>query len=198
MIVLFLALTALPAPSPPPPDSAAWRVVKVKDAITLEQADSGDPRAPWGMGEGEIAAPIDRVIAHLLDFEGAKKVVPRLGEVRVLERRSNMAVVYQRFDLPWPISDRDWVLDEWWERDGDRFRMQWNDDDGRAPAARHVVRVSPMRGYWELTATPRGTTLLRYVFLANLGGNLPMSVIEQTVWKEPYQTIAGIRKVLTK
>jgi hypothetical protein len=195
--LLVLGL-ALPAPSPPPADSAAWRVVKSKDGVTLKEADSGDPRAPWGLGEGEIAAPIERVIAHLTDFPGMTAVVPRLETVQVLEQRENSALVYYRFDLPWPISDRDWALSHVWQRDGGRWRMQWVDENARAPNAKRVVRVSPMRGYWELSVTERGTTWARYVFLAQLGGSLPRSVIEQTVWKQPYQTLIGIRKALKK
>ncbi len=196
LVALGFALPALPAPSPPPADSPAWRQLKVKDEITLKEADSGDPRAPWGMAEGEIAAPIDQVIAHLTDFPGLKQLMPRLETVQVLELEAERALVYFRFDLPWPISDRDWALLHLWARDGQNFRMQWTDDNGRAPDAKRVVRVSPMRGYWELAATARGTTFARYVFLAELGGSLPRSVIEQTVWKQPYQTIIGIRKAL--
>jgi hypothetical protein len=50
-----------------------------------------------------------------------------------------------------------------------------------------------MRGCWELWPTGHGTTAGRYVFLSELGGHLPRSVIEQTAWKQALQTFRGVR-----
>lgn len=190
------AALTLPAPVPPPADAAAWRTLKTIDGVTLACADSGR-KAPWGMGTGEIAAPLDRVIAHLTDFAALPRYVPRLAELRVLERHADEAIVYFRFDLPWPISDRDWTLRYRWRREGDRFVMIWSDANDRGPPPTHAVRVAPMRGRWELQATPRGTTFGRYVFLAELGGSLPRSVVAQTAWKQPLQTFRGVRAATT-
>ena len=108
------------------------------------------------MGEAEIAAPLDRVIAHLIDFASLGKWMPRVADLRVIERRDDEALVYFRFDLPWPISDRDWTLRYRWRRDGDRFVMTWCDANDRGPAVGRAVRVAPVRGYWELSATASG------------------------------------------
>lgn len=189
-------LASLALPIPPPVDAASWQTVKTVDGVTLKRAPS-DRAAPWGLGEGEIAAPIDRVIAHLTDFAALGKWMPRVADLRVLERGADEAVVYFRFDLPWPISDRDWTLRYRWRRDGDRFVMTWCDAADRGPPPGSAVRVTPMRGYWELTAIAAGKTLARYVFLAELGGSLPRSVAEQTAWKQPLGSIRGVRSATT-
>ena len=189
-------VVALAAPRPPAPQDPAWQTVKTVDGVTLKRAAS-DRAAPWGLGEGEIAAPIDRVIAHLTDFASLPRYVPRLAELRVLSRGAGEAIVYFRFDLPWPISDRDWTLRYRWHRDGDRFVMTWCDASDRGPPPGKAVRVTPVRGYWELTAKSSGATLARYVFLAELGGSLPRSVAEQTAWKQPLGSIRGVRLATT-
>jgi hypothetical protein len=188
----LLLLAELPPPQPPASDAAGWHTLKSIDGVTIKRAPSAGA-APWGMAEGEIAAPLDRVIAHLTDFAALLRHVPRLAELRVIERRDDEAIVYFRFDLPWPISDRDWTLRYRWRRDGDRFVMTWCDANDRGPPPAGAVRVTPMRGYWLLAATPSGTTFGRYVFLAELGGHLPRSVVEQTAWKQPLQTFRGVR-----
>lgn len=193
----LLGLVAeLPSPRPPLAADAAWKTLKTVDGVTLRRAAS-DRAAPWGMGEGEIAAPIERVIAHLIDFPSLSRYIPRVAELRVIERRDDEAVVYFRFALPWPISDRDWTLRYRWRRDGDRFLMSWSDAHERGPPVGKAVRVTPMRGYWELAATATRTTLARYVFLAELGGSLPRSVAEQTAWKQPLGSIRGVRLATT-
>lgn len=186
----------LPPPVPPPASASVWKTLKTVDGVTLARADSGR-KAPWGRGEGEIAAPLDRVVAHLTDFASLPRYVPRLAELRVLSRGAGEAIVYFRFDLPWPISDRDWTVRYRWQRQGDRFVMVWSDANDRGPPPTHAVRVAPMRGRWELEATRRGTTHARYVFLAELGGSLPRSVTEQTAWKQPLQTFRGVRLATT-
>jgi hypothetical protein len=80
---------------------------------------------------------------------------------------------------------------------GGHFRMQWRDANELGPPPRRAVRVSPVRGAWELSPTARGTTWARYLFLAELGGHLPRAVFEETVWKQPLETLQGIRKALS-
>jgi len=189
-------LAQLALPVPPRADAAVWQTVKTVDGVTLKRAPS-DRAAPWGLGEGEIAAPIDRVIAHLTDFAALGKWMPRVADLRVIERGADEAIVYFRFDLPWPISDRDWTVRYRWRRDGDRFVMTWCDAHDRGPPPGRAVRVTPLRGYWELIATSPTATLARYVFLAELGGSLPRSVAEQTAWKQPLGSIRGVRLATT-
>jgi hypothetical protein len=149
------------------------------------------------MGEGDIAAPLARVIAHLTDFPSLRKWMPRVADLRVIERGADEAVVYFRFDLPWPISDRDWTLRYRWHRDGNHFVMTWVDANDRGPAPDGAVRVSPVRGYWDLVANASGTTHARYVFLSELAGSLPRSVSVETAWKQPLGSIRGVRSATT-
>src|SRR6476659_928631 len=92
-------LAQLAQPLPPALDAIKWQTVKTVDGVTLKRAPS-DQAAPWGLGEGEIAAPIERVIAHLTDFKDLGKWMPRVADLRVIERGADEAVVYFRFDLP--------------------------------------------------------------------------------------------------
>jgi hypothetical protein len=193
LVVWMLALVELPPPAPPPPDDPSWQIVKTVDGVRLRRAPS-ERVAPWGMADGEIGAPIERVIAHLIDFPALPRHVPRLAEVRVLSRGDDEAVVYFRFDLPWPLSDRDWAVRYRWWRDGERFVMTWTDaPDGAPPPTSAAVRVAPMRGRWELWPLAADRTAGRYVFLAEVGGRVPRSIVEQTAWKQPLQTFRGVR-----
>ena len=200
-MVALVALVALDlvaelaSPRPPRSDDAAWQTIKTVDGVTLDRLGS-DGVGPWGRGEGDIPAPLDRVVAHLTDFGSLQRWMPRVAELRVIDRQPNEATVYFRFDLPWPISDRDWTLRYRWRREGDRFVMTWSDANDRGPPPTRAVRVSPMRGYWELTSTAAGTTRARYVFLAILGGALPRRVVDETAWKQPLGSIRGVRSAM--
>ena len=195
-IVALDLVAQLAAPQPPAAADSGWQTLKTVDGITLERAPS-DRAAPWGRGDAEIAAPLDRVVAHLTDFASVGKWMPRIADVRVIERRDDEAIVYFKLDLPWPLSDRDWTLRYRWRREGDRFLMTWSDANDRGPEPGRAVRVATVRGYWELTAASSGTTRARYVFLAELGGSLPRSVAAETAWKQPLETLRGVRLATT-
>jgi hypothetical protein len=191
--VAVIALVGqMPAPTPPTADAPAWSVVKTVDGVTLKRAPS-ECAVPWGLGEGEIAAPIERVIAHLTDFSGLGRWMPRVRELRVIERGADSAIVYFRFGLPWPISDREWTLRYRWWRDGDHFVMSWQDAHDRGPPPSRAVRVTPMRGYWEVWANGATSSRARYVFLSELGGALPRVVAQETAWKQPLASFRGVR-----
>jgi polyketide cyclase/dehydrase/lipid transport protein len=196
LALVLLALVELALhPAPPPAHDPSWQTIKVVDGVTLRRAPS-DRAAPWGLGEGEIVAPLAQVVAHLTDFATLPRWAPRIAEVRVLERGANEALVYFRLDLPWPLSDRDWTVRYHWGRTGEpgeRWVMTWSDANDRGPPPGKAVRVTAVRGSWELW--PRGCdrTFGRYLFLAELGGRLPRSAVEQTAWKQPLQTFRGVR-----
>jgi hypothetical protein len=190
--VLSTLLAELTAPLPPSPDDGAWVTLKTVAGVRLASAPS-EMGVPWGLGEGDIAAPLARVVAHLTDFPSLPRWMPRVAELRVIARAADEATVYFRFDLPWPLSDRDWTVHYRWHAEPQRFLMIWTDANDRGPPPTRAVRVSPMRGYWDLTATATGLTHARYVFLAELGGALPRSVATTTAWKQPLETFRGVR-----
>jgi hypothetical protein len=192
VFIVKALLAELSAPLPPPPDDRAWVTTKMVEGVRLASAPS-PLGVPWGLGEGEIAAPLARVVAHLTNFPSLPRWMPRVAELRVIARAEAEATVYFRFDLPWPLSDRDWTAHYRWQVEPEHFFMIWCDANDRGPPPTRAVRVAPLRGYWELAATAAGTTHARYVFLAELGGALPRSVAVTTAWKQPLETFRGVR-----
>lgn len=199
-IVPFLLAALLGAPAiaradaPAPP---SWKQVKVVDGIVVRTAPSG-VKPPWGSAMGTIDAPPARVLAHLLDFADAPKHVPRLAEARVLRRGDDEAVVYFFLDLPWPISNRDYTARFRWQTrpDGDVVLLV-EDDNREGPPERGAIRVTLLRGLWRLHPVDGGRrTEARYDFLGDFGGMMTRSMIEQTDWKNPLETIQGVRKAL--
>lgn len=194
---LFGVLDMLPLPEPPAAEAPRWRIVKTEQGITCRIALVDGARVPWGEAVAEIARPLEEVASHLLDFEGARKFIPRAAEIRTLERGPDQALVYYRIHLLWPISDRDWTIRYRFSMSEQKgFEMIWSELNDLGPRVQDTVRVTLVRGLWQLTATAHKTTHARYVVLSDLGGRLPMPVIEQTAWRQPLETIKGIRRAL--
>jgi len=71
---------------------------------------------------GDIAAPLLAVRAVLLDLEGFPRWYPATKEFRVLDRpAADSALVYGVQALPWPVGDRDYVVEYRWYEESDAF-----------------------------------------------------------------------------
>ena len=147
-----------------------WRVVRRIGDVRIETrgADRGELRV---RATRYVAAPPTRVRAVLLALEAFGDWTDGLATWRVLERDARTARVYGRHDLPWPLADRDYVVDYHWS-DGDAGDFVLDAqaiDDARFPPVEGVVRVQRMETRWELRAAGDGTRV-RYRFRAALGG----------------------------
>ena len=194
---LLSVLEMMPLPEPPAREAPRWRTVITDEGITCRIAPADGMRVSWGEAMGEVPSPLAQVVSHLLDFEGARKYIPRATDVRVLEHSTGQALVYYRIDLPWPISDRDWVVRYRYAANGDSgFEMSWSERNDLGPRSDETIRVQLARGVWQLIATGKKTTQVRYLMLSDLGGRLPISIVSQTAWRQPLETLRGVRKAL--
>ncbi len=128
-------------------------------AVFLVAAASAAAEDPPGTGPqvkvaGLIEAPLDEVRGVLLDLERFGRWFPRTSEWRVLERDATGARVYGRQTLPWPLRDRDYVVDyRWWDGPDGGFRLEATGLSDAAPAApERVVRIDSLRSLWTLSA----------------------------------------------
>jgi hypothetical protein len=194
-VIALLVLLPAAALAPLPPGDG-WRVVKQVDGFTARIAPSGT-RVPWGAAEGLIEATPDEVMAHLTAFETLPRYVPKLERVQVMSRREGEAVVYFYFDLPWPVKNRDYTVHYRWQRDGDgHVRMFVEAANELGPPPGDAIRVGLLRAMWELSPAPGGRTFARYVVLADFAGSLTRSMLEQAAWRQPLETLRGVRKAL--
>lgn len=148
--------------------------------------------------EGRFAAPPERVQQVLLDYERHAGRVERVSVSRVLARRDERMLVYQRLNLPL-ISDRDFnLLVRWGEDEGRRWIHYRTASQGR-PARPGVVRVCHHRGSWQLEALPGGRgSRARYQSSIDMAGMLPRWMARSGVGDEVPGLFTAIRKMLAE
>jgi hypothetical protein len=121
-----------------------------------------------------LDAEIDFVRLTLLDLEAFKRWFPALGDWRVLSRSESTALVYGSQALPWPISDRDYVVRyRWWTGGDGDFHLEARALADASPGPQPGrVRIERMRTEWRLTAED-GRTRVLYVYEGSPGIPLP-------------------------
>jgi hypothetical protein len=144
---------------------------------TLAQATEASSERP-GLAvtvEGEIDAHFMAVRAVLLDVEGLGAWFPGVDEWRVLERRADSMLVYGSQDLPWPVTDRDYVVRYRWEAPSrGLFALEARSERAEAmPRREGRVRVERMLTRWELAPAEGQRSRVRYVYEGGTGLPLP-------------------------
>jgi hypothetical protein len=193
-ILILVLVLAAPTPAVGFVMPTAWHEVDVVQGVRVWAADA--PGEFWGLARGRVAAPPSAIFRRVSDFEALPRVYPWLGTVRVLERGPASSLVYFRYDLPWPLSDRDYVALHHWRTESSGTIVF------AAEGERHVAAASgdtvPVEGLLvQMTFVPiEGgiATEVDYLFRADLGGVLPRSVRAATAWKIPMQAILSMRR----
>jgi hypothetical protein len=175
---------------------SAHKIVRVRKKVPSESSEKGHREEVVGFRL--IEAPRDRVWLAALDpdFEGSKL----LTEVRLEQSDRGSSLWFQHIALPWPVSDRYWVirihkqLDLASETKGFVWQHSWDLAEDGAEIARRTVAeghaedlsvksldnavYTPVnQGGWILFSLEVGRTLLAYRVSADVGGSIPESWI---------------------
>ena len=143
LAVLSAALPAL---------AADWELERQRDGVTVRSRPVTGSDYREYRTEFHLDAPADTVWAMITDFENLP--LPRIDEMRVLERAGDRVLLYQREDCS-PFRARDYAVRLHLETAGEERRVGGELDAAAAPApVEDVIRVDAHRRTW--TVVPDG------------------------------------------
>ena len=168
------------------PDDAFAKLAQGQVARVREDL----PGADRVLGALWTDAPRDALWISILDDQHFDMVsglfeeeLPGTGALRKL--------LYQRLDLPWPLQDRQWVIDIrsntalWARSAGAVWERSWTlaDPSLEAHASPDAVWSTTNEGGW-LLVDAAGGTLAVYHVRAEIGGNVPDEASTQWAWSK--------------
>jgi hypothetical protein len=173
-----------------------WKLALERDGIRVEQKAVEGRGLPMFRATARIPAPFDAVLGVILDVESQPEWMPRCEEIRVLERgEPHRAVFYVRMGMPWPVSDRDAVLEsETLRPEAGRsltsFRLTEREE---APPLSGIVRMPALEGHYALRSIDPTTTEVEYQVDADPGGLIPGWLAARTATEDPIETLRNLR-----
>ena len=193
--LLELALLAL-ALMVSAPALADRQVVRVEDGITVEEEALPGRVLPILTGTATMAVSPDRIAAWVGAVHTYVDWQHQCEEAHVLPRPDGRILIYNRIGSPWPVSDRDVVLEsERKDFDDGRIHIDFRSTEvDDPPVPRGVVRMPRLVGSYDLTPTPEGGTRVVYTVDSDPGGSLPAWLVRQASKELPFHTLGNLRK----
>jgi hypothetical protein len=158
-------------------------------------------RSPINEFEGrcEIDASLYVIGMIMMDFTSYTKWVASCRDLQNLGCKDALhCTLYYVMDLPWPVTDRDAVLNASADLMLDRGRITANiqsSPDSAFSGDGKCVRLRSMEIRWVLEKITDNRTRVTFFSWAEPEGNIPAFVANMATGDMPYKTLLGLRKL---
>jgi hypothetical protein len=175
-----------------------WQFEKEKDGIAVyTRSEPGSDINALKM-TGTIEAPSLSAFAALFeDITNLDSWAYSNYDSRLLEQIAPTEIIYYaKSDFPWPMSNRDFVLHNWYGQDstsGAYYSISKTEAD-YLPKQKRLVRVNSFESRWTITPQGEGVFHVEYIVRSDPAGNIPAWLINLFIDVGPYKTIQAMRK----
>ena len=193
----WIALLAVGIALALPARAADWQVIAERDGIVVSRKSVAGRGFPQLRAVGEVPGTPYEILAVLLDVPAHTKWLPDCVESRTLRHLDAWHhVIYTRTDAPWPVSDREAVIENEviFLEPPSRLKVTFMALPAPEVArARGTVRMKAVSGYYLIAAIDDRRSLVQYELDADPAGALPAWLVSFQSTRNPMQTLSGLR-----
>lgn len=173
-----------------------WRLEKDQGGIQIYTRAVEGYKIREIRGVVRVQAPVSAVAAMLADPAVTPQISETVSLAKVLRRQgAQRSQIYQVLDMPWPLDDRDIVVQREIRQDPKTYAVVIADSatPDAAPAEKGRVRVQKSRTQWTLTPQADGTVETEMRALTDPNGPIPASVINSMSVGVPFKSLDKLR-----
>ena len=147
----------------------------------------------------QIPANIKCTLSLLTDIPIQKKMVYACDSSAVIKNIDTYTrVIYHRFKMPWPVSDRDdYCIQKLSKINANTFQLETKNITGSTYPLTACVRIPHEHSIIQVSAIDANHTHVEYALKTEPGGFLPAWAVNAMMDVGPYNTICNIRKIIT-
>ncbi|MEC8051340.1 MAG: START domain-containing protein [Myxococcota bacterium] len=179
-----------------------WEKVFEDDGILVESSLAPGKTLPTFRATGILQHNLYELLAVLDDVPRHLEWMVRMSASETIEKLSDFdRVIYNRFDVPWPCSDRDSVMQVLAELDRANHYVKLRFlriQHPLRPELEGVIRIPDLRSEAVLKAIGPNQTEVSYLLDIDPGGSLPGWLVEWVVEKIPYLVLKKLQKQIVK
>lgn len=173
-----------------------WQPIYVKDGIAVAKKVLPDSNLMPFRGEGVVDVHISKLVGVIKTAGLGPDWVDLQVESKELHRDSDeAAIIYNKYDLSWPVSDRDYLMQQRTTYDADAkvVTVTYESiEDPRWPADDCCVRAVAVRTFWKFIHVSATQTKIEVEVYTDPKGSLPAWLVNMIQRGWPYNSITGI------
>jgi hypothetical protein len=179
-----------------------WKYVRTRDGIDIYTAVVTGSSIYACKGVAVMNARIEEVAELIRDVPAVPEWIPDMKVARILSKQDNYhMLVYNVLHLPWPLKDRDFVVESKVKLDLAKGKVDICADalsDPPMPLNKELVRITRMQIRYFLEYIDREHTRVTLTSWSDPAGYLPAAIVNLVATKLPYDSLDGMRRMLKR
>ncbi len=171
-----------------------WQLKKDKNGIQVFTKQKADSDIHMYKVVASVAAKPDQVYRQVVDFEGNLKHMELVDSLNFLEHRvDELYRNYMHFNMPWPVRNRDLVVEMLVVKDEKGIYLESNNLPEYLPRNEGIIRIDEFSEKWVIqSGSNADESHIVVTGWVDPGGSIPDWVIRLTSVSTPYRFISGI------
>ena len=194
LLAAFCCLQAIALPA-----QDGWQLSREGNDIKVYTKKAANSNFKSVKVECILTGTIERLVAILKNVDGNKKWVYNTKLTRLIRTVSNNEFIYYaETSLPWPLSNRDMVINMLFSMDSAHktLSVKATGITDEEETKNGIVRIPYFNGLWEVAATDDTHIRISYTLSVDPGGSVPAWAYNKFVSKGPYNTFNNLAQLL--
>jgi len=177
-----------------------WQLKREKDNLKVYTRNIGETGIKELKLTTRMKTSLSSIIALFNDVPANTEWVYSSKEAKITETITPYHVYYYSVsDFPWPLNDRDLIVDSIINQDPDtKVVTSASVAADKYPVQKGLVRVTVFESKWILTPLPDGMVDIVYMVKTDPGGNIPIFLTNMFIDKGPIATMKKMRDILSE
>lgn len=177
-----------------------WKLKKDKDGIAVYTAQLVDSKFKSIRVVCQFQASLSQLVSILLQPNLQPEWVLSTKEARLVKKVSSARIYYYaEAQLPWPMNNRDMVIDLSMSQDPNSklLTIHANSIDNILPINEGKQRVPLSQATWLVQPLPNNKMHIDYQIKIDPGGGIPPWMVNLFIAKAPYESFKNLSKLLS-
>ena len=178
-----------------------WTLVKDQDGIKVYTRRIASAKFKEVRANFELNATEDQLIGVLENIPHHKDWSYGTKRTFVISKKNKDTIIYySEVSLPWPLSNRDLVIQLSINRDtlDNMLHIRAKSIPGILPAKPNLVRVPFSIASWDVKIMPNKLLAVQYTLSTDPGGALPVWLVNLAASVGPYNSFQKLKALISK
>ncbi len=192
LIAIAVCSVLFPIDHPRHEDLDSWNVLQGDDyEIWVGWLDT--PEIDWCRTQSTLPYSIDKISRMIEDLENYYQIFDRVKSSDVMKE----GIVHIRIDMPFPISDRDYIVEYTTEKKDKYISYKFQAaKDTQIPLNDSCIRLANAAGEWYLRVIDESSTEVVYTWNGELAGDFPDWALTRAWGKQGSEMIEWLTESL--